>query len=76
MDISGALLHLADLLGVELCERLLRGIGLGRVLFGSDYPIYPYRRYFEVLDRMGFSDEEIEGIAHTNAARLLKLKGG
>jgi len=75
VDISGALLSLSDLFGIEFCERLLRQIGLERILFGTDYPIFPYERYFEVLDRMGFTDEEIEKIAYKNAARLLKLKG-
>ena len=75
VEISGALLGLCDLFGVEFCERLLRRIGLERVLFGTDYPIFPYERYFEVLDRMSFTDEEIEQIAYKNAAKLLKLAG-
>ena len=73
VEISGVLLDLCDLFGVEFCERLLRRIGLERVLFGTDYPIFPYERYFEVLDRMSFTDEEIEQIAYKNAAKLLKL---
>ena len=75
VDISGALLGLSDLFGAEFCERLLRRIGLDRVLFGTDYPIFPYKRYFEVLDQMSFTDEEIEQIAYKNAAKLLKLEG-
>ena len=74
VDISGTLLDICELYGVEFAERLLRRIGLERVLFGTDYPIFPYKRYFEVLDRMSFTDEEIEQIAYKNAARLLKLK--
>jgi predicted TIM-barrel fold metal-dependent hydrolase len=73
VDISGALLGLSDLFGTEFCERLLRRIGLDRVLFGTDYPIFPYERYFEVLDQMSFTDEEIEQIGYKNAAKLLKL---
>ena len=76
VEISGALLGLCDLFGVEFCERLLRQIGLERVLFGTDYPIFPYERYFEVLDRMSFTDVEIEQIAYKNAANLLKLAEG
>jgi predicted TIM-barrel fold metal-dependent hydrolase len=74
VDFSGGLLGLSDLFGVEFCERLLRRIGLERVLFGTDYPIFPYERYFEVLDRMDFTEEEVERIAYKNAARLLKLE--
>lgn len=73
MEISGALLGISDLFGVEFCERLLRRIGIERVLFGTDYPIFPYQRYFEVLDRMSFTVEEIERIAYKNAAKLLGL---
>lgn len=73
VEISGALLGISDLFGVEFCERLLRRIGIERVLFGTDYPIFPYQRYFEVLDRMSFTVEEIERIAYKNAAKLLGL---
>lgn len=75
VDISGTLLDICELYGVEFAERLLRKIGLERVLFGTDYPIFPYERYFEVLDRMSFTDEEIERIAYKNAAKLLKGDG-
>jgi hypothetical protein len=57
---------------VGFAERLLRKIGLNRVLFGTDYPIFPYERYFEVLDQMRFTDGEIEQIAYKNAAKLLQ----
>jgi len=74
VDISGMLLDICELYGVEFAERLLRRIGLDRVLFGTDYPIFPYERYFEVLDRMDFTEGEIEQIAYKNAAKLLNLK--
>lgn len=67
------MLCISDLFGIELCERLLHQIGLERILFGTDYPVYPYERYFEVLDRMNFTNEELEQIAYRNAAKLLKL---
>ncbi len=73
VDISGALFDICDLYGVEFAERLLRRIGVDRVLFGTDYPIFPYERYFEILDRMKFTDGEIEQIAYKNAARILNL---
>lgn len=73
VDISGALLGLSDLFGVRLCERLLRMIGVERVLFGTDYPVYGYQRYFQALDQMDFTEEEIERIAYVNAAKLLTL---
>ena len=71
VDISGMLLAVCDLYGVAFAERLLRRIGLERVLFGTDYPVFPYERYYEVLDRMRFNEEEIEQIAYRNAAGIL-----
>ena len=57
---------------MTFAERLLRRIGLERVLFGTDYPIFPYERYYEVLDQMHFTDDEIEQIAYRNAANVLR----
>jgi hypothetical protein len=72
VDLSGGLLQICELFGVEFAERLLRRIGLERLLFATDYPIFPYERYFQILDRMNFSDEEIEQIAYHNAEVLLE----
>ncbi|MFH1609076.1 MAG: amidohydrolase family protein, partial [Candidatus Bipolaricaulota bacterium] len=73
VDFSGTLLWLCELYGTEFAERLLRQIGLDRVLFGTDYPIHAYERYYAVLDEMQFTDAEIEKIAYGNAAKLLTL---
>lgn len=73
VDFSGTLLWLCELYGTEFAERLLRKIGLDRVLFGTDYPIHAYERYYAVLDEMEFTDAEIEQIAYGNAASLLTL---
>ena len=61
-----------QLYGVTFAKRLLRCIGLERVLFGTDYPIFPRERYYEVLDQMRFTDDEIEQIAYRNAANVLR----
>ena len=71
VGISGTLLWLADLYGIPFCERLLRRIGIDRLLFGTDYPVYRYEAYCDVLDSMEFSREEVEKIAHSNAERML-----
>lgn len=73
VDFSGTLLDVCDLYGIPFIERLLRKIGLDRVLFGTDYPIHAYERYYAALDEMQFTDAEIEQIAYGNAARLLTL---
>ncbi len=73
VDIAATLFDICDLWDIEFAERLLRKIGLERVLFGTDYPIFPYERYFEILDQMHFTDGEIEQIAYNNAAKLLEI---
>ncbi len=65
---------MAELYGVAFCELFLRRIGLERVLFGTDHPLFSYARYFEFLDEMDFSDCEVEMIGYENAARLLGLE--
>lgn len=72
VDISGMLLGLCELYGVAFAERLLRRIGLERVLFGTDYPVFAYERYYEVLDQMHFTDDEIGQLAYRNAAAILR----
>lgn len=76
VDLAGGFLQICELFGVEFAERLLRRIGLERVLFATDYPIYQYEQYFQLLDRMNFSQEELELIAYRNAERLLGLREG
>ena len=72
VDISGTLLTLGRILGVQSVASLLRMIGVHRVLFATDYPIYPYEAYYEILDAMELSDWEIERIAYRNAERMLQ----
>jgi len=71
VDVSGTLLWLAELYGVPFCERFLRQIGVGRILFATDYPIYSHEAYYEILDAMDLSDNEVERIAFANAERML-----
>lgn len=72
VDISGTLLWLADLYGSAFCERLFRRIGMDRILFATDFPIYPYEAYERVLDGMQLTDDEMERIAFVNAERMLR----
>lgn len=71
VDVSYTLLWLADLYGVAFCERLLRHIGIDRVLFGTDVPICTYDQYEPIFDAMAFSRMELEKIAYLNAERML-----
>ena len=71
VDVSYALLMLAELYGIPFCERLLRRIGIDRILFGTDIPIFTYEDYESVFDAMDLADEDLEKIAFRNAERLL-----
>ena len=54
--------------------RLIRDIGAGRVLFGSDFPWYELDASIELLDRLPMlADGEKAAIAGLNAARLLGM---
>jgi predicted TIM-barrel fold metal-dependent hydrolase len=48
-------------------------IGPQRILFGSDYPLIPPRRYKEEMQETGLAAEEMEAILGLNAQRLLGL---
>lgn len=71
VDLSGALPVIGRIFGVEGTEQFLRSLGIDRLLFATDYPVYPYEAYYEILDRLAFSDEETSRIAHANAERML-----
>lgn len=71
-DVSYTLIMLADLYGIPFCERLLRQIGIDRVLFGTDVPICSYRDYEPIFDAMTLSDDELEKIAFRNAERMIE----
>jgi predicted TIM-barrel fold metal-dependent hydrolase len=73
VDLSGTILWLWELHGPVFCRALLRRIGVERVLFGSDAPIYTYEAYNALFDALALTVAEMELIAHGNAARLLHL---
>ena len=48
-------------------------IGFDRILFGSDYPLLPPRRYFNEMESAGLDREARRQICGENARRLLGL---
>ncbi len=48
-------------------------VGLDKILFGSDYPLLPPKRYFKEMEEAGLSDNQINKICGVNAAKLLSL---
>ena len=71
VDLSATLPTVAGLLGSRGAEALLRSIGIDRLLFATDYPIFSYETYYEILDAMNFTADEVERIAWKNAERML-----
>jgi predicted TIM-barrel fold metal-dependent hydrolase len=49
--------------------------GPDRILFGTDFPLLPARRYFEEMDAAGLAPDLRRAVCGGNAARLLKLTG-
>ncbi len=80
IDISIFLPELVELQGIEATNRILRSIGVERLIFATDYPqVYKvkpediYDMYFDILNQMDFNDEEISKIAYKNISKLLDL---
>lgn len=56
-------------------ERLVRHIGVDRLLYGSDYPEVDPEPYLFYLHRCGLRREELRAICSENLSRLLHLEG-
>lgn len=48
-------------------------LGPDKLLFGSDYPLLPPKRYFKELAQSGLTEEEQQALLGGNAAKLLQL---
>lgn len=72
VDISFTLIELVKLYGLNHTNKILRLFGAERLIFATDYPEGDYKTYFEILNQMDFSDEEIRQIAYKNIEMLLK----
>jgi uncharacterized protein len=71
VDLSGTLPMLGRFFGAQGAGQFLRTLGIDRLLFATDFPIYPYEAYYEVLDAMDLNDDEVAKIARVNAERML-----
>jgi uncharacterized protein len=49
----------------------LRKVGIGQVMFGSNYPVDDPLETIEAAGRLGFTDAELQSVMHDNAAELL-----
>ena len=50
-------------------------IGFDRILFGSDYPLLNPSRYFKEMETAGLSQDAMDQMGGSNAARLLGITG-
>ena len=79
-NISSILPDLVNRFGIEGANRVLRLIGVDKLVFATDYPdsrcLQPaeiYKTYFEMLDKMDFTQEEAEQICKYNALKMIGI---
>ncbi len=57
----------------EETEEIIKGHGVDKVLFGTDYPAMSHKDELEKFLKLNFTDEEFEKMLHINAEKLLNL---
>lgn len=60
-------------IGAEHAKRVIEKYGTDRVLFGTDYPMYPQTSEVDSLLEMGLSEEDYKKIFSENAKRIFGL---
>ena len=78
VDISAILPDYVRSYGIEKTKTILHQFGADRLIFATDYPdsrILPpdkiYSAYFEILNLMEFTQEELAQIAYNNISQIL-----
>lgn len=78
VNISAILPDLVNRYGIKKTNYILRSFGIERLVFASDYPdnriLKPeeiYDEYFQILEKMDFSNEEVEKICMSNAMKMI-----
>ena len=82
VDISAILPDYVRTYGIAKTNEILRSFGADRLIFATDYPdsriLEPdeiYGSYFDILNQMDFTGEEVEKIAYGNIFEILNHKG-
>ena len=82
VDISAILPDCVRTYGIAKTNEILRAFGADRLIFATDYPdsriLEPdeiYGSYFDILNQMDFTKEEVEKIAYGNISQILNHKG-
>lgn len=71
VDLSFALFDLIDLYAIDGTRRILQKFGSKRLIFGTDFPEGEDEKYYEILNQMEFSKEEVEDICYNNILKLI-----
>ena len=81
VNISSILPDLVKRLGIEGANKVLRLIGVKRLVFATDYPdsrcLQPteiYETYFDILSKMDFTYEEAVQICKHNALKMIGVQ--
>ena len=75
MDVSAIAPMLGNSPARDQIIYLIRQIGTGQFIYGSDFPLFTFKESIAAVRQMGFSAEEEKSIFHDNALRLLQLLG-
>lgn len=55
-------------------KEIIRHFGADKVLFGTDYPMWPYEKEIEYFLSLGLDEDEIMSILNINAKKIFKLE--
>ncbi len=58
----------------DAAKRIIRGYGAGKVLFGTDYPMWDAKNELEYLLSLSLDEYEIKCILNMNAKRIFNLE--
>jgi predicted TIM-barrel fold metal-dependent hydrolase len=58
----------------DIYNVMTKALGKGKILFGSDYPLLPAKRYFEEMAKAHLNQGDTAAIQGGNAAALLGIQ--
>ena len=58
----------------ETAKRIIEAYGTEKVVFGTDFPMWPVKDELSYLFDLGFTDTELENILHNNILKILNIK--
>ncbi|MFT3823328.1 MAG: amidohydrolase family protein [Chitinophagaceae bacterium] len=71
MDISAIMPLMGDSPYHDHIMWLMRKIGIGQFIYGSDFPLFTLKESLAAVQKMGFTREEEQKLLHDNALRLI-----